>query len=91
LQLKDGKEKEDCENENLSDCDCDKTIEVHRNTIEGKIIRKQRKSIVKNLEIDEVNEDLIQIEVKKNLVNEKNREIANKEVSVRETKKKSDK
>jgi hypothetical protein len=55
----------------LSDCDCDKTVEVHRNTIEGKIIRKQRKSVVKNLEIYEVNKDLIQVEVKKNLVNEK--------------------
>jgi hypothetical protein len=58
LQLKDGKEgkeKEDSESENLSDsdCDCDQTVGIHENIIEGKVIRKQREAIVKNVEVEE--------------------------------------
>jgi hypothetical protein len=56
LQLKDGKEgkeKEASESVNLSDCDCDQTIGIHKYVIEGKVIRKQRKAIVKNVEVEE--------------------------------------
>jgi hypothetical protein len=54
IQLKDGKEKEkNTESENLSDCDCDQTVEVHKNIIEGKVVMKQRKAIVKNVEVEE--------------------------------------
>jgi hypothetical protein len=55
LQLKDGKEgkekEEDSESVNLSDCD--QTAGIHTNIIEGKVIRKQRKTIVKNVEVEE--------------------------------------
>jgi hypothetical protein len=54
LQLKEGKEKEeDHASVNLSDCDCDQTAGIHTNIIEGKVIRKQRKAIVKNVEVQE--------------------------------------
>jgi hypothetical protein len=64
LQLKDGKgrkgnekEEEDSESGNLSDCVYDQAVGVHKNTIEGKVTRKQRKAIVKNVEVEEDNLD----------------------------------
>jgi hypothetical protein len=56
LQMKDGKEgkekEEDSESVNLSVCDCDQTAGIHKNIIEGKVIRKQLKAIVKNVEVE---------------------------------------
>jgi hypothetical protein len=43
----------DSESGNLSACDCEQAVGVHKNTIEGKVTRKQQKIIVNNVEVEE--------------------------------------
>jgi hypothetical protein len=54
---KENEKEEDSESGNLRNCDCDQVVGVHENTIEGKVTRKHRKVIVKNVEVEENNTD----------------------------------
>jgi hypothetical protein len=59
LQMKDGKERkegeEDSDGESGNLNDCDQVVGMHKNSIGGKVARKQQKAIVRNVGVEEDN------------------------------------